>query len=578
MNIIDYAEKLLHADLSAVEFREADDVCVEQTSGKATVWAGTPSGKLRGLALYLLNRQSGDFRISETRRFEKFGVMIDVSRGGVMRPERVKEFIFRSCLCGANLFSLYMEDVYTLSDYKHFGYLRGAYTDDELKEIVAFAEALGAEVVPAIQTLGHMAQYLSWKNETDAMKDTRSVLLAEKDETYRFLEAELDKIKLIFKTDRVHIGMDEAHDVGLGKYLKTNGYKDRYRLLLDHLDRVTDMCRSRGLSPIMWSDMFFRLSSETGDYYDLSAPVREDIRDRLGGVSLMYWDYYHDSPEHFEKMFSRHRKLTDSLCFAGAVCTFRGMFPDFGTGFRCMVPALNACIDNGIGEVWATMWGDDGCEADYFDALYGFALFGEYCFNGKSASLRAAVRMGELISGISEKNAAAMTAVFYDKFTTPLYWGDIFYNATGEDYADGRAEKQFMAFAESDDELISAVLRILGLKAHIYGKLQAAYRSGESLQEYLDGILPHLLEALKTAKRLHLAKFKRTNKVFGLEVLQSRYATAINRTEYAIEVLRAFEEGKTDRIEELDYTPQYGDTRGRFYNGAAFSRSTDVSL
>ncbi len=578
MNIIEYAEKLLNADLSAVEFKTGNDVSVIQKDGKATVFSNTPSGKLRGISLYLLNRQNGDFQISEKRHFEKFGVMLDVSRGGVMRTKRLKEFIFRSCLCGANLFSLYMEDVYTLSDYKHFGYLRGAYSDDEIKEIVDFAETLGVSVVPAIQTLGHMAQYLSWKGETKAIKDTRSVLLAKEKETFKFLEAELDKIKLLFKSNRVHIGMDEAHDVGLGNYLKNNGFKDRHQILLDHLNRVTNMCKSRGLTPVMWSDMFFRLSSKTGDYYDLSAPVREDIKDKTGNVNLMYWDYYHESPEHYEKMFSRHKKLTDNISFAGAVCTFRGMFPDFGTTFNCTVPALNACIDNGINEVWATMWGDDGCETDYFDALFGFALFGEYCFCGKSANIQSAVKMGELISGVSEENAASMTAAFYYKYTTPLYWGDIFFNATGEDFSDGYAEMQFKAFAVSDDEFINSVLRILAMKAHIYKDLQIAYKSGESLREYIYGILPLLLENLKTAKELHLKKFKRNNKVFGLEILQSRYATAINRVEYAIEVLKDFEDGKTDKIEELEYTPQYGDTKGRYYNLSAFTRSTDVSI
>ena len=47
------------------------------------------------------------------------------------------------------------------------------------------------------------------------------------EETYKFIEAEIAKMRRVFKSNKIHIGMDEAHDVGLGKYLR------KYGILID---------------------------------------------------------------------------------------------------------------------------------------------------------------------------------------------------------------------------------------------------------------------------------------------------------------------------------------------------------
>ena len=71
----------------------------------------------------------------------------------------------------------------------------------------------------------------------------------------------LDSVKACYRSEYVHIGMDEAHMVGLGKYLDRFGYEDRFALLSRHLKRVCQMAAERGLKPIMWGDMFFRLKN-----------------------------------------------------------------------------------------------------------------------------------------------------------------------------------------------------------------------------------------------------------------------------------------------------------------------------
>ena len=103
---------------------------------------------------------NADFDIRQKPAFETCGVLLDMSRGGVMRVSAVKKYLNYMAALGMNMLMLYMEDVYELEGYPFFGYQRGRYTKAELREIDDYADELGIEVIPCIQTLGHMAYAL----------------------------------------------------------------------------------------------------------------------------------------------------------------------------------------------------------------------------------------------------------------------------------------------------------------------------------------------------------------------------------------------------------------------------------
>ena len=95
--------------------------------------------------------------------FRHFGTMIDCSRNAVMKPAAVERWIDLTASLGYDSVLLYTEDTYEVPEYPYFGYLRGRYTQDELREIDAYAESMGVELVPCIQTLAHLAQFLQWQ-------------------------------------------------------------------------------------------------------------------------------------------------------------------------------------------------------------------------------------------------------------------------------------------------------------------------------------------------------------------------------------------------------------------------------
>lgn len=88
-----------------------------------------------------------------------FAIMLDVSRNGVMKVEKVKQFIDYISVMGYNALELYSEDIYEIPEYPEFGYLRGKYSREELKEMDSYAKSKGIELIPCIQTLAHFTNF-----------------------------------------------------------------------------------------------------------------------------------------------------------------------------------------------------------------------------------------------------------------------------------------------------------------------------------------------------------------------------------------------------------------------------------
>ena len=571
------AEKYFLKSFDDVRIIDSDGVFLEIKNGKKTVGGANIPQKLRAFSLLSLNDNKTELLIEEKPKFECLGVMLDMSRGGVMRVGAVKEFIDRLALYGANQLLLYTEDTYTLEQYPHFGYLRGAYKDEELKEINDYAASLDIDVVPCIQTLGHMEQYLSWGGETSKIRDTGGVLLCDSEDTYKFIEAEIAKMRKVFASKKIHIGMDEAGDVGLGQYLSKHGFKDRCELMKRHLRKVTEICKKYDFTPMMWSDMFFRLDSQNDQYYnyDWDWHFSKKMIENIPDVQMVYWDYYNDFEGAYQNMVRLHKELCKPMVFAGGIWAWNGFLPDHNRTEKSMVPALKVCRENGVGNVIATMWGDNGCETDYFRGLIDFAFFSEYCYRNSEPKIAEIMQIGEHISGISAKKRAEI-AKFHSLTESSgkgLIWGDPFYNLTGLNFAETKHETVYNNAAKSpyldDDEYAKLIFKIAAEKANIYANLQNKYRSGSDISGY-SKIFEELIKNYKRLLEIHRENWMRIKKPFGFERIEARYNATIGRLASEKAILDCYIKGEIEAIEELDYVPVYGENRGYYYQRFAF--------
>lgn len=300
---------------------------------------------------------------------KRLGFMVDCSRNAVVSVKGVKRLVDALSKMGYNMLMLYTEDTYLVDGYEHFGYMRGAYSSSELSEMEEYARAHGVELVPCIQTLAHLNQIFRWK-EFREFRDCDDILLAEDERTYELIDAMLGSLRKSFSGDIIHIGMDEAHNIGKGRYKEIHGERDRFGVLSRHLSRVCELAKKHGFSPIMWSDMFFRLANR-GAYYvnDPSVITPDVISSATEDVGLVYWDYYHDKKEQYDTMIEAHKRFGKDVWFAGGAWTWTGFAPHNKVSLARTEQAMKACREGGVDNIFFTSWGDDGSESSYMSVL-----------------------------------------------------------------------------------------------------------------------------------------------------------------------------------------------------------------
>lgn len=541
----------------------------------------------RALGLFAENLSSGEpFDITETSSFETNGVMVDVSRNAILRPDGVKRLLRIMAVMGLNMLMLYTEDTYTIDKRPYFGYMRGRYTYAELKECDDYADTFGIEMVPCIQTLAHLAQALKWDEFSD-VRDTADILLAGSEKTYALVGQMIASASAPFRSRRIHIGMDEAHNLGLGRYLDLNGFRRRFDIMNSHLSRVMDITSKYGLKPMIWSDMYFRLGSKTGDYYDLEAKIPENaIKSIPEGIQLVYWDYYHNDEDFYRDFIKRHRELAPAPVFAGGVWTWSGNCVNYGKTFATTNAALAACKKEGVKEVFATLWFDNGAETNVFSALPGLQLFAEHGYCDVPSAERLARRFefctggsyedfmnlskADLVPGAEGENIAARPA----NPSEFLLWQDLLAglfdrHTEGFDMACHYAQVEEALFKSVEAggewqflfETPQKLCSVLKLKSGMGTRIRNAYvnRDLAGLREIAEKALPELYVRTEDLRKAHRAQWFAVNKPFGWEVLDLRYGGLLARIESADQRLRDYLEKKIDAIEELEEERLYFD-------------------
>ncbi|MBE6630044.1 MAG: beta-N-acetylhexosaminidase [Ruminococcaceae bacterium] len=303
---------------------------------------------------------------------KRFGVMLDCSRNAVMKPEKVKEYADLLLKMGYNMLMLYTEDTYEIEGEPYFGYLRGRYTKEELRSISEYCHSIGIEVIPAIQTLGHLNSIFRW-GPYRQICDMEPVLLTEDERTYALIRRMFAACREAYpRATVINIGMDEAYGLGLGAYLKKNGYVPAHEILLRHLGRVIEIAKEFDFEPIMWSDMFFHL--EHGQYEALNTPEEVKLSDEVialcpKGVSQVFWRYHSTNGDGYRNMLREHKRFGGESWFAGCAWTWNSMAVSNQATLECTLPAMDACAEENTENIVMTMWGDDGKNCSFFSML-----------------------------------------------------------------------------------------------------------------------------------------------------------------------------------------------------------------
>lgn len=536
----------------------------------------------RALGLFVEAAQGAKtFKRLEQPQFETIGMLVDTSRNAVLTVDSIGLLLREMAVMGLNVLMLYTEDTYTIESEPYFGYMRGRYSPGELEACADYAEALGIEIVPCIQTLAHLEQFLKWAPGGRDFVDTNGVLLVGSDATYQLIEKMIEAITKPLRSKRIHIGMDEALGVGRGRYLDLHGHHNGFDIISRHLNRVLEIIARYGLEPMIWSDMYFRVASKTHDYYDLDAVIPEEVKRTVPPqVQLVYWDYYNDDEAFYDEYIRRHKELSQDVIFAGGTWAWNGIGVSYGKVFSSTNAALTSCKKHGIRQVILTNWGDDGAESNLFSALLAMQLYAEHGY-AHELDMEKLKRRVQFCTGVEYQ--AFIDLKYLDEtpgtlpdnreFASPanpskfLLWQDALVGLFDK-HIEGlglpnhyaQLEEKLLQHKQNHPAWASLfdvpqkLCAVLQQKSDLGLRIYAAYQNSDyqTLEDIATCEIPELTGRVRALRLAHRKQWMSIYKPFGWEVLDIRYGGILARLETAADRINDFVQGRVESLEELE--------------------------
>ena len=146
----------------------------------------------------------------------------------------------------------------------------GFYTQDEVKEIVAYAAQRHITVIPEIEMPGHAQAAISAYPELGCTGEAIDVatkwgifedIYCAKDQTFEFLESVLEEVVELFPGPYIHIGGDEAPKAhwescaNCQRVIQENGLADEHELQSYFITRIEAFINGKGKQIIGWDEI-----------------------------------------------------------------------------------------------------------------------------------------------------------------------------------------------------------------------------------------------------------------------------------------------------------------------------------
>src|SRR5699024_11321492 len=104
----------------------------------------------------------------------------------------------------------------------------------------------------------------------------------------------------------------------------------------------------------------------------------------------------------YYNIIDQHKGFKRNPAFAGRIWVWNTFATNYGLSLKASEAALTACKEKGVEDVFVTLWGDDGYENNFFNALLGLQFYAEHAYAEKLDQTKLKDRV-QLITGIEEE-------------------------------------------------------------------------------------------------------------------------------------------------------------------------------
>jgi len=339
---------------------------LDVTPAKVTVSASTSAGMFYGIQtlkqLIRANRKTNSIpacRIVDWPALKYRGWQHDISRGPIPTYGFLMKEVRTLSEFKLNMLTLYTEHVFKLKKHPTIAPPDGI-SAEEISDLSSYAKQFHVELVGNFQSFGHFANILKVPGYED-LGENKRVLSPAKEESYKFLSDVYSEIAPAYSSPLFDINCDEVSGLGDGpskdlvKELGVGGLYAR------HINRVADLLRPYGKTPMMWGDIALH-------YPEIVPKLPKDL-------IVLPWAY--DPRPNFDNQILPFTKFGLQFIVCPGVSCWGQIWPDLD---RATVNISNFIRDgakNGALGSLNTSWDDDG-QNFFNDNWYEF-VWGAEC-------------------------------------------------------------------------------------------------------------------------------------------------------------------------------------------------------
>lgn len=257
-------------------------------------------------------------------------------------------------MAGANAILLEYEDMFPFWGPLLNASARNAYSKKDVMSILESAKHNGLEVIPLVQTFGHLEFVLKLQKfkPLREVEELPQALCPTNNGSLQMVKTMIDQVMTFHRHAKwLHIGSDEVYQLGQCK--RCSSY-DRNSLFLAYVKKVAEYVKKKyRVVPIMWDDMLRHISVPELQKYSLGSLVEP-----------MVWCYVEDLYLFLpDSLWEKYSQVFPTVWAASA---FKGAF-----GETLTVPDAKRHLNNNV--MWLTVMKQ---QRNNFKGIRGIAITG----------------------------------------------------------------------------------------------------------------------------------------------------------------------------------------------------------
>lgn len=258
--------------------------------------ANTPRGRLWAVqTLRQLIRLYGTavpcLHISDAPAMRYRGVLLDVARRKVPTLETLKNLVDTLSLLKLNMLQLQVEHTFQWQRHPKIGFRCGSLSCEDITELDAHCRQRGVELVPMLQSFGHMRNILMLDEyrQLSENPELQWSLCATDPASIAFMDELYEEFLPCFSSGLVNIGCDETIDLGRkgGRSNDIIAAVGKGRVYVNYIKSLYDLLSVKyGKQVMMWGDVVLH-------YPELVPELPQDL------IMLNWW---YEPKERFEQV------------------------------------------------------------------------------------------------------------------------------------------------------------------------------------------------------------------------------------------------------------------------------------